>query len=147
MSALSNYLENKLIDALFRSVPFTGPTTVYFGLFTGSPTDVGGGTEVTGGSYARVAVGANSGNFSATNAPDSTNSPSSGQSGTSYNLVDIQFPAPTANWGLIVAMAVFDAPTGGNMLVYGAVTPNKTINSGDLPPKWAIGQWALQLDN
>ncbi len=147
MSALSNYLENKLIDQLMRSVAFIPPDFLYFALYTVSPTDAGGGTEVTGGSYARVQVDPTQTNFSATDAPDSTNFSSGGTSGTSYNLVDIQFPAPTANWGTVVAMAVWDAASGGNMLLYGAVTPNKTINSGDLPPKWSIGQWALQLDN
>lgn len=147
MSAMSNYLENKLIDFLMRNVVFTVPTTLYFALYTVSPTDAGGGTEVAGGSYARVAVAGSPTNFSATDSPSSTASNSNGNSGTSFNLIDIQFPAPTANWGTVVAMAVWDAASAGNMLFYGAVSPSKTINSGDLPPKWSIGQWALQLDN
>ena len=53
MAALSNYLENALINATLRNTSYTSPSTVYVGLFTTDPTDAGSGTEVSGGSYAR----------------------------------------------------------------------------------------------
>ena len=66
MAALSDFLENKVLDWLLRGQAIgitgasaaagTGPTSVFVGLHTATPTDVGGGTEVTGGSYARVAI-------------------------------------------------------------------------------------------
>ena len=66
MAALSDFLENKLIDFLFRGQALgitgasaaagTGPTSLYVGLYTANPTDAAGGTEVTGGSYARQAA-------------------------------------------------------------------------------------------
>lgn len=145
MAALSNYLENKLLDAIFRNQPFTSPGTLYFACFTTPPTDTGGGTECSGGSYARVAVIASMANISGTQGGGSTTA-SSGTSGTISNNIDIQFPSPTAGWGTVNGMAVFDAASGGNMLVYGAVNPAKVVNSGDLPPKFSIGQWAFQLD-
>lgn len=145
MAALSNYLENKLIDLLFRGQTFTPPSTLYFAAFTVSPTDVGGGTECTGGSYARVAVTASMANFAGTQGPGTTTG-SNGTSGTTSNNIDIQFPSPTANWGTVVAMAVFDAASGGNMIAYGPISPAKVVNSGDLPPKFSIGQWVFQLD-
>lgn len=49
MTALSNYLENKLLDAVLAGVPFTSPTKVYVALFTSNPGEDGTGTEVTGG--------------------------------------------------------------------------------------------------
>jgi hypothetical protein len=58
MSSMTDYLENKIIDWLFRGQSFVPPGPLYIGLFTAVPTDVGGGTEVTGGGYARAAVGA-----------------------------------------------------------------------------------------
>lgn len=145
MAALSNFLENKIIDSVFRGQGFASPTTLYFACFTAPPTDGGGGTECTGGSYARAEVTASYSNFSGTQGAGSTGY-SSGTSGTSYNNVDIQFPSPTAGWGLVNSMAVFDAPTGGNMLVYGPISPAKVVNGGDLPPKFSAGQWAFQLD-
>lgn len=145
MSALSNYLENKAIDAMFRGQAMPSIPTLYFALFTAAPTDTGGGTECAGGAYARAAVTASMANFAGTQGPGTT-AASNGTSGSTSNNVDIQFPSPSANWGTVIAMAVFDAPTGGNMLVYGAVSPPKVVNSGDLPPKFAAGQWAFQLD-
>lgn len=145
MSALSNYLENKIIDALFRGQTLPTPPTLYFAAFTTAPTDVGGGVEVSGGGYERVAVAATLANFSGTQGAGTTTA-SNGTSGTTYSNVDIQFPSPTAGWGTVVAMAVFDAPIGGNMLLYGPISPAKTVNAGDLPPKFSAGQWAFQLD-
>ena len=145
MAALSNYMENKIIDAMFRNQSFPSIPTLYFACFTVAPTDTGGGTEVTGGSYARAAVTASMANFAGTQGAGTT-SGSTGTSGTTSNNIDIQFPSPTANWGTVLAMAVFDAASGGNMLCYGPISPAKVVNSGDIPSKFSIGQWAFQID-
>ena len=50
---LSDYLENKLIDHFLGTTSYTMPTPVYVALYTVTPSDAGGGTEATGGSYAR----------------------------------------------------------------------------------------------
>lgn len=144
---MSNYLENKLIDHLFRGIAYTPPATLEFALFTAAPNDAGGGTEVSGGSYARVAIAASTTNFAATNATGSTTSPSSGTSGTTSNNVLITFPVPTANWGVATHMAVFDAHTGGNMLHWGALATPKTINKGDAAPSFAAGAFVNQIDD
>ena len=56
MSELSNYLEQKLLDHIYNEVAYSVPTTIYVALYTDDPTDADVGTEVTGGSYARVLV-------------------------------------------------------------------------------------------
>ena len=56
MAEMSNYLENALINATLRNTSYTSPTTVYMGLYTSDPTDANTGTEVSGGSYTRMAV-------------------------------------------------------------------------------------------
>lgn len=145
MAALSNYMENKILDAMFRGQSFPSIPTLYFACFTVAPTDTGGGTECTGGSYARVAVTASLANFSGSQGAGTT-AASNGTSGTTFNNSDIQFPSPTANWGTVVGMGVFDASTSGNLLCYGAISPTKVVNSGDLPPKFSTGQWAFQID-
>lgn len=146
MAAMTDYLENKLIDALLRGQAFTMPATVYVALFTATPTDAGGGTEVTGGSYARVAVASSLANWAGTQAAGSTVA-SSGTTGTTSNNNAITYPAPTANWGTVVAFALMDALTGGNMLIYGALNANKTVNSGDAAPQFAAGALSFQIDN
>jgi hypothetical protein len=146
MAAMTDYLENKIVDWLLRGQTFTPPATVYVGLFTAAPTDAGGGTEVSGGSYARVAVTSSLANWAGTQSAGSTTA-STGSSGTTTNNNAITFPAPTANWGTVTAFGVFDAATGGNLLVYGNLNTAKTINNGDAAPSFAAGQLSVQVDN
>ena len=47
MSAMSDYLENALINHIFRNTDFTRPANIYVALFTAAPNDAGGGTEVS----------------------------------------------------------------------------------------------------
>lgn len=145
-AAMSDYLENKLIDAFLRGQAFTMPTTVYVGLATTTGSDAACGTEVTGGSYARVAVTSSLANWAGTQSAGSTTA-SSGTSGTTSNNGAITFPAPTANWGSITEVCVFDASTAGNLLFRTALTTPKTVNSGDPAPSFAAGALTFQDDN
>lgn len=146
MGAKSDYLENKLIDFLLRGQAFTAPATVYVGLLTATPSDAGGGTEVTGGSYARVAVTSSLANWAGTQSAGSTTA-STGTGGTTSNNGAITFPAPTANWGTVVAFGLYDAASAGNLLYWSALTTNKTINNGDAAPSFAAGALTIQEDN
>jgi hypothetical protein len=114
MSAISNYLENALINAVLRNVPYTSPTAVYLALFTSDPTDANTGTEVTGGAYQRQQI--------------TFNAPTDGMVSNSNEIL---FPVATANWGTITHIGIFDAATGGNLLFYGAVITSKTISTND----------------
>jgi hypothetical protein len=116
MSAISNYLENALINATLRNTTYTSPATVYAGLFTSDPTDAGTGTEVSGGSYARKAI-----TFAA---------PSNGV--TTNSAAACEFDQATGSWGTITHFGIFDALSGGNLLYHGALTLSKTIASGDV---------------
>jgi hypothetical protein len=115
MAAISDYLENALINATLRNTGYSSPATVYVALFTTDPTDDGSGTEVTGGSYARVAA-----TFGA---------PSNGASSTS---ADVQFAQATVNWGTVTHFGIYDAATSGNLLYHGQLTVSKTIDTGDI---------------
>lgn len=134
------------------SVTWTAIATVpaldqlYIGLLTATPTDSTGGTEVTGGSYARVAVGSTLANWAGTQSSASTTA-SSGTGGTTSNNGTITFPAPTANWGSVVAFGIYDAPTGGNLLAYASLTVAKTVNNGDAAPSFAAAALTFQIDN
>jgi hypothetical protein len=146
MAALSDYLENKLLDALLRGQPFTMPATVNVALDTTVDNDGDSSkVEVSGGSYARVAVASSLANWAGTQAAASTVA-SSGTSATTSNNGVITFPTPTAAWGVITGFAVYDAPTGGNLLFYAALTTPKTVNNGDPAPSFAAGTLSLQLD-
>lgn len=135
--ALSNFLTNKLIDFVMRGQAYTAPTTVYVALATSSGSAAACGTEVTGGSYARVAVTSSLANWAGTQGATTT-AVSSGTSGQTSNNATITYAAPTATWGTVVEFCVFDAITAGNLLWRAALTTNKTINNGDAAPSFAI---------
>jgi hypothetical protein len=139
MSAMSDYLENKLVDWLMRAQTFTPPTDLYIALYTSAPSDTGGGTEVSGGSYARVQITSALSAWAGTQSAGSTTA-SSGTGGQTSNNGAITFPAPTANWGSITHFGIFDAATSGNLLIYGALNVAKTVNNGDASPQFAAGQ-------
>lgn len=131
MSAMTNFLENSLIDQIFRAQAAPSTGTLYVALYTVAPTDAGGGTEVAGFGYARVAVSSSLANWAGTQAPGSTD-PSSGTSGETSNNNAITFPTPTGGgWGNAVAFAIHDSAVGGNMLLHGPLTIAKTINEAD----------------
>lgn len=146
MGAKSDYLENKLIDFIFRGQSYTPPATLYVALLTAAPSDAGGGTEVSGGSYARVGVTASLTNFAGTQSAGSTTA-SSGTGGTTSNNGAITFPAPTANWGSVTHWGIYDAASGGNLLYYAPLTTAKTVNNGDPAPSFAAGALTVQEDN
>ena len=123
---LSDYLENKLLDHFLGTTTYTKPTTVYVALYTVVPTDAGGGTQVTGGSYARQTAA-----FAAASG------------GTTSNTANIDFagmPAATT-----VAIGVFDAITAGNLLLWGTLTANKTTDAGDTL-RIATGDLDISID-
>lgn len=144
MAALSDYLENKLIDHLLRATAYTAPATTYVALLTAAPSDVGGGTEVSGGSYARASVASGTGAWTATQG--GTSGASYGTGGTTGNAATISFATPSAGWGTVTHFGVYDALTGGNLLFHGALTASKVINSGD-SVSFAAGALTLQIDN
>lgn len=97
-------LENSALDYELRAVAWT-PGDYYAGLFTVSPTaDAGtGGTEVSGGAYARQQITRASGSWAASSA------------GTTSNSNAVTFPVATANWGRVLTLGLWDALTVGNL--------------------------------
>ncbi len=115
MSAMSDYLENEILDHILGTGSYTMPSAVYIGLSTGSFGDGNTGTELSGSGYARVAATFNA-----------------ASSGTADNASAIQFAAATGSWGSVSHFGIFDASSSGNLLMHGAFTAAKTIASGDI---------------
>lgn len=127
MAAMSDYLENAIINATLRGTAYTSPTTIYLALFTSNPTDAKTGTEVTGGGYVRQAI--------------TFNAPSNG---TSVSAADVLFPVATASWGTVTHIGIMDAATAGNLLYHGTITNTKTIAADD-QLKIAAGDVSITL--
>ena len=133
MSAMSDYLEQKLIDHIFDADDagnWTGPSTFYVELLTTALNDAGsGGQKVTGSGYTRVSVAKGTALWTRTSANEVS------------NAEVITFPAPTGDWGQVVAFAIYDHITNDtNLLFHGTLDSAKTINNGDPAPKFAVGQ-------
>lgn len=142
--SLNDYAENKIVDHVFRATAWseTSPVNFDIALFTTSCTDAATGTEVSGGSYARVAVSRATSSWNGTHG--TTTGASSGTNGTINNAGIIIFPAPTANWGSVTSFAVMD---GSNPVVCTDLTTPKSINNGDAAPSFATGALTIQIDN
>lgn len=117
MAEMSDYLEVKLLNLTLNGTAFTAVNNPYVSLHTADPTDAGTGTEVSGGSYARVA---------------SSFATASGTSGLVATDADITFPTATATWGAVGWIGLWDAASSGNMLYHTALDASKTIDSGDI---------------
>ena len=117
MAGFSDYLEDKVLDHVFGGNAYTAPSTLYVALYTVAPSDTGGGTEVSGGAYARQ---------TATFSVSGTNPT------TASNTAAIEYPTATANYGTVVAVGVFDAASSGNLLAYANLSTSKVVSSGDI---------------
>jgi len=115
--SFTDHAEDLTLKWLLTTGTATRPTSWHVGLFTTDPGETGSGTEITGNSYARTAAAFT---VSGTSPTEATNSAA------------IEFPAASGNWGTITHIGVFDAASGGNMLVHASLTASKTIGSGDV---------------
>ncbi len=112
--SFSNFLETEILDHVFAGAAYTAPTTKYVALYTATPGETGGGTELSGSAYVRKAIAfTTSGN-------------------TTSNNAAIEFPTATGSWGSVTHVGVFDALTSGNLMAYATLTSAKTIDSGDV---------------
>ena len=130
MSALSNYSEKLLLDWLMTTGTATRPTSWFVALYTAAPSDSGGGTEVTTGSYARQSA-----TFGAAATP----------AGNTSNTNEISFTASGAGFGTVTHVGIFDSVSGGNLLWHGQLLVSKTVLDGETL-KFGIGNLVLTLD-
>lgn len=129
-SGKSTFSANTWLDEVLGGSDYTPASTVYVALYTVTPGANGGGTEVSGGSYARVAVTNNSTNWPAASG------------GVKANGAAITFPTASASWGTVTGFALMDAASGGNELYFGDLTLSKVVSSGDTA-SFAIGALSI----
>ena len=138
----SDYLANNLIDFIFRGQAFSFPATLYEAIFTAAPNNAGGGTEVSGGSYARVAIAASLANLAGTQGAGTVVA-STGTTGKTSNNAAITFPSPTASWGALTHCAEYDASTVGNLLFWAPLNTPRTVASGATAPVFAAASRSI----
>lgn len=133
MSQMCDYLEQKLLNVIFKGASWTTLTNVYISLHTADPTETGSVGEVstTATGYARKAV--------AVPAGWAVPATEGGGGYLTDNAAAIIFDTPSATWGTVSYFALWDAVTAGNALLFGPLGASKVINSGDTV-QFDIGQ-------
>ena len=145
MSQMSDYLENKLIDHLFRTTAYSAPAAIYVAL--GTAAAEGSFTEIAAtGGYARANCGKADASWTATQG--GTSGASSGTGGSTSNAGTVSFGVPSANWNAgadITHFALYDASSAGNMLFYGPLATAKRVYGGDAAPTFPAGSLVVTL--
>lgn len=131
MGSLTDTWEKAVLDLFFRNTgaSATAPmgldaTNMYIALFTTTPTDSTTGTEVSGGSYARVAVNRTGTGFAAATGTTATTNPAA----------TVTFPTATADWGTVTGFGICKSLAGAlstDLVFWGALTTSKAVNNGD----------------
>jgi len=117
MGDFTNLLENAILDHIFDQATYATPD-LYVGLHTGNPGEFGGFELPFSGGYARVYT------FFMDWTPAG--------SGRVDNFNTIVFPMATDYWGWVTYFGLFNAAFGGNLLIYGTLTPSEEVMFGDV---------------
>lgn len=104
---MTNVEANNYINHMLRAQAYTPPATNYVAFFLDTPDVSGAGTEVSDVNYARQAI------TLAAPSPDRI----------THNTNTITLPAPAVDQGLVVAVAIYDVVSAGNMRLFGAIAP------------------------
>jgi hypothetical protein len=120
-SGWTNYFVNKILDLYLRGVAYTAPSPIYLALFTATPSDTGGGTECTGGGYARVSMTPATSLFNA----------SSGGSTSNTSTITVTASATGSFGGSVTQWGIYDAASAGNLLFWADISNPQTIASGN----------------
>lgn len=115
---MTNYLQDKVLNASLRNTAYTSPANVYVALYSTINTPSTAGTELTGNGYARQLV-----TFSAA------------ANGVANSNAAVTFTSSGNSWLPAVSVGITDASTAGNILYYQnaavkAVPANETLTFG-----------------
>jgi len=132
MAAFSDYLENKVLDHIFKFAVYTPETDLFVALCTSTPDDANTTApagELSGGGYLRVQC----------------NTWDQAAAGATENTQTVTFPQATADLGTVTHFAICNAITVGAMLGSGALSSPRVISSGDTA-SFATGDLDVTLD-
>jgi hypothetical protein len=114
MAAFSDYAEDAVLDHVLGTAALTSPAAVYLALFITDPTDAGSGTEVSTGGYARQAITFNA-----------------AVGGVATSDADVSFTASGSAYGTVTHIGIYDAVSGGNLLVHTQLSASRLVSDGD----------------
>ena len=127
MACFSSFSSKKILDHIYsngRLLTYVPPTTLYIGLLrddNGLANNVPSEQdEVQGGAYVRRALDGIQNYFR----------PANGFEALLH--ADVDWPTATDLWGTVNHAAIFDAATGGNVLLWSPLTTPKLIETNDI---------------
>lgn len=121
----------QVIDKLLGLTDFTPPTNLWVALYTINPLAGGGGVEVAGNGYARVAITNDVAMWPAAVA------------GTKSNAQTIQFPIPTGTWGTIVGFGLHTDVALDALFLFGELDAPIVIDDTS-DPKFTPGDLSVE---
>jgi hypothetical protein len=143
MADMTNYLEEEILNHLFRGETIFGTaSTMFIALHDGDPGEAGTANELSTdtGAYARATVNTHSTNTI-------WSDPTAGTQGETDNTSDITFPTATAAWGTVSHVSVWNTASAGNtsnVFLKGSLTADKSVASGDTF-KFTSGDLNIQM--
>lgn len=129
---VSDYLANKWLDFAFRNQAFTQATHLYLVLTTATISDSDTGstiTEPSGNDYSRL----------------ETDAWDAASARATQNTSTATFATPSGSWGTIVAAAVVDASSSGNLYVYDNGVTDQAVGADDTV-QFAAGAFDVSLN-
>lgn len=131
MGSMTDVWEKAIQNLIFRNTLASATTpaglnsaSIWVALFTANPTDSTTGTEVTGGSYARVAIDRTGTGFATATGVTASVQPS----GT------VTFATASADWGAITGFGLCNSLAGAlstDLIFWSALTTTKSVLTGD----------------
>ena len=123
MANASDYLEQQIYNHIFRGNTFSKPSNIAIGLTSDIPLDDGTYTEIANANgYARYVSVSGDARWTEINV-----------AGSGSNAVDFIFDAASGDWGMVSGVIITDdtAHNTGNVLLHGALTNPRNVQSGD----------------
>lgn len=117
---LSNFAESGFLNTM-RGITFSAPSQVFCGLFLSSPGEAGtAGTEISYTGYTRM--------------PITFSTPTVEGTGIGIrNNEQVTYPQSQTDAGTVRHIGIFDSAVGGNMYLYGELTADLPVLSGESP--------------
>jgi hypothetical protein len=137
---MSTYLRRAVLNHTFRTDTLAKPDFLYASLLTTDPTAGDVGTEIstvdTG--YARQPIAIEDASFAA---PDDT-----GGYMSTYNLLPVEWDAPSGLWGTPSHWGLYDQVSAGNLWFYGSIQGTLRLVDLDTDPvSFAVGSLNISM--
>ena len=115
--------EQALLNQLFSKEPYNEPDVLYLALCTEDPGPDGStASEISDPAYSRQPI----------TSWTAAEKHESGAGSFVQNLLDVDFPQASVDWGQVAYGVLLDAPTGGNAYYKGAFDVAKEVLAGDI---------------